>query len=196
MSINIPNKFLIFSFKGRFIQENKSTKNFLTKTIYNYTCHKQKEQKSIHSFSGWILTWVWICCFVSYAIRKIYIWTISNSRDNNFHYDCYKLYIIISWVAICIFMQFNITFKTMFEYVLKKLVLCIQIRFVSTEKTTRIASRASCVIYRITFEVSTDDSYVSDVCGNNFGTRLHDIYYAECFKIRPKYQHRGYACLK
>ena len=41
-------------------------------------------------------------------------------------------------------MQFNITFKTTFEYVLKKLVLCIQIRFVSTEKTTRIASRASC----------------------------------------------------
>ena len=41
-------------------------------------------------------------------------------------------------------MQFNITFKTIFEYILKKLVLCIQIRFVSTEKTTRIASRASC----------------------------------------------------
>ena len=42
-------------------------------------------------------------------------------------------------------MQFNITFKTIFEYVFKKLVLCIQIRFVSTEKTTRIASRASCL---------------------------------------------------
>ena len=41
-------------------------------------------------------------------------------------------------------MQFNMTFKTIFEYILKKLVLCIQIRFVSTEKTTRIASRASC----------------------------------------------------
>ena len=54
----------------------------------------------------------------------------------------------------------------------------------------------SCVIYRITFEVSTDDSYMSVVCGNNFGTRLHDIYYAECFEIQPKYQHRGYACLK
>ena len=44
-------------------------------------------------------------------------------------------------------MQFNITFKTIFECVLKKLVLCIQIRFVSTEKTTRIASRASCSSY-------------------------------------------------
>ena len=43
-------------------------------------------------------------------------------------------------------MQFNITFKTIFEYILMKLVLCIQIRFVSTEKTTRIASRASCLI--------------------------------------------------
>ena len=41
-------------------------------------------------------------------------------------------------------MQFNISFKTTFEYILKKLGLCIQIRFVSTEKTTRIASRASC----------------------------------------------------
>ena len=44
-------------------------------------------------------------------------------------------------------MQFNITFKTIFEYILKKLVLCIQIRFVSTEKNTRIASRASCSLY-------------------------------------------------
>ena len=43
-------------------------------------------------------------------------------------------------------MQFNITFKTIFEYILEKLVLCIQIRFVSTEKTTRIASRASCYL--------------------------------------------------
>ena len=48
-------------------------------------------------------------------------------------------------------MQFNITFKTIFEYVLKKLVLCIQIRFVSTEKNTRIASRASCYIIIIKF---------------------------------------------
>ena len=43
-------------------------------------------------------------------------------------------------------MQFNTTFKTIFEYILKKLVLCIHIRFVSTEKTTRIASRASCYL--------------------------------------------------
>ena len=49
-------------------------------------------------------------------------------------------------------MQFNITFKTIFEYVLKKLVLCIQIRFVSTEKTTRIASRASCYVYCYDYE--------------------------------------------
>ena len=47
-------------------------------------------------------------------------------------------------------MQFTITFKTIFEYILKKLVLCIQIGFVSTEKTTRIASRASCYITRCT----------------------------------------------
>ena len=51
-------------------------------------------------------------------------------------------------------MQFNITFKTIFEYVLKKLVLCIQIRFVSTEKTTRIASRASCCLL-----INTDIEY-------------------------------------
>ena len=41
-------------------------------------------------------------------------------------------------------MQFNITFKTIFENILKKVVLCIQIRFVRQEKTTRIASRAPC----------------------------------------------------
>ena len=49
-------------------------------------------------------------------------------------------------------MQFNISFKTIFEYILKKLVLCIQIRFVSTEKTTRIASRASCFLVYMLFE--------------------------------------------
>ena len=73
-------------------------------------------------------------------------------------------------------MQFNISFKTIFEYILKKLVLCIQIRFVSTEKTTRIAWRASCVIYKIAFEFSTNVSYMSVVCGNNFGTRFQQIY--------------------
>ena len=51
-------------------------------------------------------------------------------------------------------MQFNMTFKTIFEYILKKLVLCIQIRFVSTEKTTRIASRASCFsLFKIILKV-------------------------------------------
>ena len=56
-------------------------------------------------------------------------------------------------------MQFNITFKTIFEYVLKKLVLCIQIRFVSTEKTTRIASRASC-LYKHNDIVSVEGSSI------------------------------------
>ena len=36
------------------------------------------------------------------------------------------------------------------------------------KKTTRIASRASCVIYRIALEVLTNVSYKSVVCGNNF----------------------------
>ena len=53
-------------------------------------------------------------------------------------------------------MQFNITFKTIFEYILKKVVLCIQIHFVSTEKTTRIASRASC--YYVILMLVTDDT--------------------------------------
>ena len=51
-------------------------------------------------------------------------------------------------------MQFNIIFKTIFEYILKKLVLCIQIRFVSTEKNTRIASRASCYMMSIYYKIS------------------------------------------
>ena len=59
-------------------------------------------------------------------------------------------------------MQFNITFKTIFEYVLKKLVLCIQIRFVSTEKTTRIASRASCYMNSLSrlFVMSNTGCYI------------------------------------
>ena len=43
-------------------------------------------------------------------------------------------------------MQFNITFKTIFEYI-KKLVLCIQIRFVSTEK--KYAHRLACILFGI-----------------------------------------------
>ena len=62
-------------------------------------------------------------------------------------------------------MQFNISFKTIFEYILKKLVLCIQIRFVSTEKTTRIASRASCYcLHRIRGKIRLDS------CKNRYYT--------------------------
>ena len=62
-------------------------------------------------------------------------------------------------------MQFNISFKTIFEYILKKLVLCIQIRFVSTEETTRIASRASCYTYTLNAVIPTciTESYVAYV---------------------------------
>ena len=62
-------------------------------------------------------------------------------------------------------MQFNITFKTIFEYILKKVVLCIQIHFVSTEKTTRIASRASCCyIYTISYMADNWYFYRLNVC--------------------------------
>ena len=43
-------------------------------------------------------------------------------------------------------MLFNIIFKQYLNIFIRNFVLCIQIRFVSTEKTTRIASRASCYI--------------------------------------------------
>ena len=36
MSISITQQIFNIFFIGRFIQENKSTKKFLTKTIYNY----------------------------------------------------------------------------------------------------------------------------------------------------------------
>ena len=61
-------------------------------------------------------------------------------------------------------MQFNITFKTLFEYILKKVVLCIQIRFVSTEKTTRIASRASCLYSSLHNRVSISITCIYRVC--------------------------------
>ena len=93
------------------------------------------------------LTWIWIhvCCFVSYAIRKIYIWTISKSRDNNFHHDCYKLYIIISWVAICKFMQFNIIVKTIFEYIHKKFRFVHTNTFCEYRKKLRASPRVHLV---------------------------------------------------
>ena len=56
-------------------------------------------------------------------------------------------------------MQFNIISKTIFEYIHKKFRFDTFCEY--RKKTTRIASRASCVIDRITFEVSTDDSYMS-----------------------------------
>ena len=77
-------------------------------------------------------------------------------------------------------MQFNITFKTIFEYVLKKLVLCTQIRFVSTEKTTRIASRASCFPYLQNVFVYTKRNflwYIFKYCFKNYN-KLHE--FANC----------------
>ena len=50
-------------------------------------------------------------------------------------------------------MQFNIIFKTIFEYIHKKFRFDTFCEY--RKKTTRIASRASCVIYRVAFEVSS-----------------------------------------
>ena len=47
-------------------------------------------------------------------------------------------------------MQFNIIFKTIFEYIHKKFRFDTFCEY--RKKTTRIASRASCVIDRIAFE--------------------------------------------
>ena len=48
MSINITQQIFNIFFIGRFIQENKSTKNFLTtsKTIYNYIHVINKKNKN------------------------------------------------------------------------------------------------------------------------------------------------------
>ena len=49
---------------------------------------------------------------------------------------------------ITIFIMIVTNYTSFSNLFIRNFVLCIQIRFVSTEKTTRIASRASCVIYR------------------------------------------------
>ena len=46
-------------------------------------------------------------------------------------------------------MLFNIIFKQYLNIFIRNFILCIQIRFVSTEKTTRIASRASCLLLNV-----------------------------------------------
>ena len=80
-------------------------------------------------------------------------------------------------------MKFNITFKTIFEYILKKLVLCIQIRFVSTEKTTRIASRASCLSYQQDkyYKICT---FLKKICKifQNFPEMCYNDLYKSCFQ--------------
>ena len=43
---NITQQIFNIFFIGRFIQENKSTKNFLTKTIYNYIHVINKKNKN------------------------------------------------------------------------------------------------------------------------------------------------------
>ena len=54
-------------------------------------------------------------------------------------------------------MLFNIIFKQYLNIFIRNFVLCIQIRFVSTEKTTRIASRASCFFRFGNLHVSRSD---------------------------------------
>ena len=44
-------------------------------------------------------------------------------------------------------LQFDIIFKTTFEYIRKKFVLCIQIRFVGTEK--KYAHRLACILFKL-----------------------------------------------
>ena len=93
-------------------------------------------------------------------------------------------------------MQFNIIFRTIFEYIHKKFRFMHIKSFCKYRKKLLASPRVHLVLYIELLLRCPDNSYMSVVCGNNFGTRLHDIYYAECFEIRPKYQHRGYACLK
>ena len=87
-------------------------------------------------------------------------------------------------------MLFNIIFKQYLNIFIRNFVLCIQIRFVSTEKTTRIASRASCynlikkptsvtenkssIIDNIYTNVSKNFSMISE---NDFYRRINDVCY-------------------
>ena len=71
MSINITQQiFNIFLFFiGRFIQENKSTKNFLTKTVYNYI-HVINKKKKPDTLVFWLNINVglnMLLCFICYS---------------------------------------------------------------------------------------------------------------------------------
>ena len=65
-------------------------------------------------------------------------------------------------------MLFNIIFKQYLNIFIRNFVLCIQIRFVSTEKTTRIASRASC-----SFSILFDNETV--IVGKNREKRAFNV---------------------
>ena len=66
------------------------------------------------------------------------------------------------YIMFCQFMQFNKILKQYLNIFVRNFVLCIQIRFVSTEKTTRIASRASCYIYFTNFHFCTTSIILID----------------------------------
>ena len=74
-------------------------------------------------------------------------------------------------------MQFNITFKTIFEYILKKVVLCIQIHF-EVPKKLRASPRVHLVNYCINmdFESVSKDLIIMIMITSKFFCNLICIY--------------------
>ena len=73
-------------------------------------------------------------------------------------------------------MQLNIIFKTIFEYIHKKFRFMHTNTFCTYRKKLLASPRVHLVLYIESLKISTDLLYKSVVCGNNFGTRFHDIY--------------------
>ena len=102
---------------------------------------------------------------------------------------------MISWVVICKFMQFNIIFKTIFEYIHKKFRFVHTNTFCKYRKKLLASPRVHLVLY---IELLLRYPQTIRTCPSSVEITLARGYtsYAECFEIRHKYQHRGYACLK
>ena len=62
-------------------------------------------------------------------------------------------------------MQFNIIFKTYLNIFIRYFVLCIQIRFVSTEKN--YSHRLVCILFSKVFERIVYDYLLDFICTNN-----------------------------
>ena len=89
---------------------------------------------------------VWLTSNLSYKIRFWQTFCTSLSSVEIHFQSNYNVNIMISWVAICKFMQSNIIFKTIFEYIHNKFCFVHTNTFCKYRKKIRASPRVQLVV--------------------------------------------------